>query len=287
MGSAREELRRSRAGGGSSLAVGERLTVASPGALALRAPLPWKPLIMASDRPGVALPPANESLPRPGGIASPEAGFELSGAEVKQLNSFLDGAIMDSCVRHHLWKGWGLCARHAWAYSVVEIEAFGGRPFSTTILYEDLLGRAVRSLHRSHRLPWPVAQRRLRSAASCFTCDYLRIVAGTTSDPRLGQLPRVRRLLAGSQPIWAPLACPRCGKGAGPVCRPHLLAGVSPGDRSEMEASLAELHGRLYVFLRSMTWRGPVANDLQQVAWVEALGWFHGWEPAFQLASPG
>ncbi|MHB1892608.1 MAG: hypothetical protein ACYCTZ_03805 [Candidatus Dormibacteria bacterium] len=231
------------------------------------------------------MPPADERPRASAGTAASGSRFELSRAELKQLNSFLDGAIMDSGVRHHLWKGWGLCGRHAWAYSVVEVEAFGGRPFSTTILYEDLLGRAVRSLHRSHHLPWTVALHRLRSSASCFTCDYLRIAAATTPGDPVGKFPRVGRLLLGSQPSWEPAACPRCAQGRGPICRPHLLAGGSPGERAQLEAYLAALDGRLQVFLRSMTWRGPVADDLEKVAWIEALGWFHGWEPAFQLAA--
>jgi hypothetical protein len=78
----------------------------------------------------------------------------FSEPEIRQIWSFLDGAIMDVGTRQHLWRSWGLCPRHAWCYAVAELEIRGGRPFSTTILYEELVGRAARLISRTKLLPW-------------------------------------------------------------------------------------------------------------------------------------
>ncbi|MDR0360227.1 MAG: hypothetical protein LBJ87_12305, partial [bacterium] len=96
----------------------------------------------------------------------------VSTAETKQLWWFLDGAIMNVGTRHHLWASWGLCPRHSWIHAVMEIENRGGRPFSTSILLEDLLERAIRSLRRTARLPWKVARSRLKAHRECFTRGY-------------------------------------------------------------------------------------------------------------------
>jgi len=219
---------------------------------------------------------------------------DLSNAEVRQLTAFLNGAIMDSGVRHHLWRSWGLCERHGWAYAVLEIEVNGGRPFSTTILLADLMVRAVRLMRRTRRLPWPVPLHRLRVGAKCFTCEFVAMIArvngafpASEESAAGGQTTRFTALLKSSEALWRPLACPACGGGRGPLCRPHLLAGRPPGLREEMERYLSGLSGRLETYLRSMTWRGPVASELEGVAWIEALGWFYGWRTPLSAVEDG
>ncbi len=220
--------------------------------------------------------------------------LELSNAEVRQLLAFLDGAIMDSGVRHHLWRSWGLCDRHGWAYALLEIETTGGRPFSTTILLADLIRRAARLMRRTRHLPWPVPLHRLRPAASCFTCEFVamsaRVNAGRSAHlDSVGTLQsdRFTARMRKSEPIWLPSVCPACGGGQGPVCRPHLVRGQNPGSREELEGYLLGLSGRLATYLGSMTWRGPVASELEGVAWIEGLGWLYGWQVPLSFPNRG
>lgn len=160
--------------------------------------------------------------------------LDLGIAEVKQLYEFLDGGIMVPDVRHHLWRSWGFCARHAWGYATVELELGLRDPFSLGILYVDLIERAVRLL-QSRRKP-AVILRRLQSHDSCFTCDYLEI--SKRDDPRYlrhqrqaNRRARTRQLLrrATRSGTVAPARCATTGK-AFPADRTSWPAGPSsPG----------------------------------------------------------
>jgi hypothetical protein len=214
-------------------------------------------------------------------------------AEVRQLWDFLDGAIMDPSSRARLRRGWGFCGRHAWAYAMTEIELRGGVPFSTSILYQDLTHRAAQAVGRSGLLPWGMALGRLRSRQVCPTCDYLS-TAQAREDPateerwrRVGGLRRTRPLIRRSRGIWLASACPRCADGGGLPCRPHLLQGVSPPEpRARLAAYLWDLSRRLRAYVRSSGAGGAAPAPDEESAWVEALGWFAGWEPAEALAAP-
>lgn len=200
--------------------------------------------------------------------------------EVKYLTSFIDGEIQVPEVRHHLHESWGLCARHAWIESVAECE-LRARPFGTSILYRDLTSRAADSLARR---PVPVVTRlrRLRSHATCLTCDYLDIAKMTDHSldaqvARVNARRRFTQLLRQSEHEWRAASCPACLGGHGPLCRPHLLAGgAEPG--LEVPNALEELAQRLAVFVRSMTWLGPMATPTVKSSWIEAIGWFAGWD---------
>ncbi len=216
---------------------------------------------------------------RPGEVPQ----LAVTSAELRQLSAFLDGAIMDAGVRHQLWRGWGLCPRHSWAYVLIEIERAGGRPFSATILLEDLLARAV---HRVRVSPTArLVVRGLRSRGSCVTCDYVAISGRAASrtepgDPvalELLDLHRSSALLRESWSLLQTVVCADCGAGTGPACRLHLLRGGALRSRAELSQYLDELHARVAMFLRSMTWRGPEVGPAEESSWVEAMGWFYGW----------
>jgi hypothetical protein len=205
----------------------------------------------------------------------------LALAEVRQLWWFLDGSIMNPDTRRHLWRSWGFCSRHTWAHAVVECE-LRVQPFSTAILYEDLTARAARALARPG--PAALASRRLTPRAACLTCDYLTLPSAGSNPElverwrRANRLERTRELLAVSRATWLPRSCPACAGGAGPTCRPHLLAepAAIPA-RRELAGELAALSRRLYLLVKSMGWQGPARTPELEAAWVEALGWFAGW----------
>lgn len=209
--------------------------------------------------------------------------------EARQLWWFLDGAMMAPDIRRHLWRSWGFCPRHAWLHAVVELQVRGGIPFATSILYEELARRAARTTRGAPGLPWGVALGRLRARASCLTCDYVALAAddraGRDLLPRTNRLDRVRERLRATRPAWQARSCPLCLGGTGPVCRQHLLLGAHPSPALSRE--LERLADRLDAFVRSMTWRGRPVDALGQASWVEALGWFAGWDYPRKLLGLG
>lgn len=210
----------------------------------------------------------------------PVGDLDFTLAEVKQLFSFLDGSIMSVFVRHRLWDSWGFCPRHTWAYVTAECELRGGKPFGVSILYEDLTARAARAA-RASLLGDRTVLRRLRGNGECFTCDYASFARGDPAyagrQARVNRRARTTALLLASRERWEPRSCPVCLGGDGPVCRPHLLSGAATVDPALPEV-LCDLATRLYSFGRSFTWRAPPATADEEASWVEALGWFAGWD---------
>jgi hypothetical protein len=225
------------------------------------------------------------------GPAAETGSLDFTSMEVRQLWSFLDGAIMALDTRQHLWRSWGLCPRHAWGSAVVEIEVHGGTPLSTAILYEDLCRRAARLLGR-RLAPTALVRSQLRSHASCFTCDYLSMLDGDRraetpeSDRammrRVNERSRTSAIFEKLGDLPVESACPRCLGGSGPICRPHLL---DRDDRhEELAEELAALARRLRTLIDSMTTKRAKIGALEEVSWIEALGWFGGWDYAQKLA---
>ncbi len=224
--------------------------------------------------------PAGDRSPLPGDVW-----LDATSAEVKQLWWFLDGAIQEPHVRQQLWRSWGLCSRHAWLHAVVETE-LRNQPFSTTILYEDLVSRAAATLEHSVGPAW-ARIRRLRSRGKCLTCSDLTLAG--PPDPsfesrtwRVNRRARIGRLLGGAVTEWVLRSCPECLGGVGPLCRLHLLAGA-PAEPRPVADALVELDARLRHFIKSMTWDGPTAGPEHHSSWIEALGWCGGWAYAAQL----
>lgn len=223
-----------------------------------------------------------------------ESGFDVgsldfTGSEVRQFRTFLDGAIMSVGVRHNLWRSWGLCPRHAWGYAITEVELRSGMPFSTAILYADLSSRAERLVGR--RRPWQLVRPNFESRSACFTCSWLETVARVTESEevdwrrhaaRVNQRRRVHERVAEARSTWLGKACPLCvSRAGGLVCRLHLLAGAAPPDG--LARALAQLTDRLETLADSLTVRRTVTDVDDRFAWVEALGWFGGWDYAQKL----
>ena len=206
--------------------------------------------------------------------------LDLTDAEVKQIWAFQDGAFMNVDVRHHLWKSWGFCPRHTWAAAFTE-PALRGRLHGTVILYEDLTGRAVTAVRRAAVRDVTIAHR-LEARASCFTCDFVDIAQEhpgarlVAARKQVNQRQRFTEMLMEGEAVWSQRTCPACLGGEGLVCRPHLLAGA--GVPKGLADGLAELRTRLAAFSNSMRWGGPRASVEDRSSWVEALGWFAGWD---------
>ncbi len=219
----------------------------------------------------------------------PDPGLDLTLAETKQLWSFFaHGSVQSVETRRHLHRSWGLCSRHAWSCVMAEY-AVRLRPLSTAVLYEDLVGRAAAALARP-ATPGVSRARRLRPRASCLTCDY---VSESRHDgsyeqrrERINGRSLFRAALEDTSEVWAERACPACVGGGGVPCRPHLIEGVLEPE-PDLPEHLEDLQRRLQGFIRSLTWHGPTASPDERVSWVEAIGWFAGWQvPRAALAAP-
>lgn len=129
-----------------------------------------------------------------------------------------------------------------------------------------------------------------------------------------------RRWLATSAEVWTPRICPACLAGSdgqeqgrrveehpaadgaarlhwGLLCRRHLLKRheLDVASAHEYAGHLSGLRDRLARHLSSMTSpggagtpaTGPVRAAEERVAWIEALGWFAGWELPLALTRRG
>jgi hypothetical protein len=214
------------------------------------------------------------------------ADLDLTLAEVKHLWSFLDGSIMNVDTRHHLWRSWGFCPRHTWCSAVADC-AYRLCPRSTVVLYEDLTQRAAATLGRP-AIRTATRLNRIRPRDTCFTCDYVAYASGDPTysrrQQRVNRRQKFNELLLEAEPVWWARSCPICLGGDGPICRLHLLDAGAHTPASVAEAlddaarQLDDIARRLAVFGKSMTWHGPVADARQRASWIEALGWFAGWQ---------
>jgi hypothetical protein len=252
----------------------------------------------------------------PGGALRPE--------EVEQLWSFLHGDVMNAGIRQHLRSALGLCPRHTWGYAVVEVELWvagagpreGHQPFDVCVLYEDLLRTVAAALSGRH-VRWHRLDQHLRSQASCRICDYLptgaqpeQPHAGGYAGVDLAAVTVEANALAfttswcqETQPVWGLRVCPACrhehagaaaaepvGRGhvtPAQLCRRHLLvrAHVTPLEGRAVSQRLLDVQQRVVMLLQSMSAGAALPPPAVEASWIEALGWFAGWDLPLALAS--
>jgi len=207
--------------------------------------------------------------------------FDYTPREVKQLWWFRDGSIMSVPIRDQLWEARGLCYRHAWGYALLEIEMMAGRAFSTAVLYADFTERAAKLMGGKRgfgRKP------KLDAAGPCMTCDHLKATAHQSLTgaewPRGAEIvnrgENTRLLVGWCEKTWRAASCPDCLGGSGPTCRPHLIAGATPS--AGIGDTLAGMAARLEPLVRSMTVDRTDIGDSERSSWIEAIGWFTGWQ---------
>lgn len=230
----------------------------------------------------------------------------LTVEEVGALWAFLHGDIMIGGIRQRVREHWGLCPRHAWGHAVVEIELWetgagargGHQPFDVIVLQDDLLETARHTLTSSRRSP----KHSLRRRGSCYVCDQLTGAtdrgltpigyAGFNSEPLTEETNRLeysRKWMDETSPVWSARTCPRCSDDQSPrgvLCRPHLVADDAPHEAvDQVIPYLDELAPRLKRLLDSMSEHGKPATPDDDAAWIEVLGWLHGWTFPLQLAA--
>lgn len=233
-----------------------------------------------------------------------DAESALSSEEVRVLWDFVHGDIMSGPTRSRLREHWGMCARHSWAYAVVEIELWeagagargGHQPFDLTILYTDLLQTMVDRLGSGRRHG---RVRVLERRGDCVICADVRggtprgilvTHAGLDLELLTGEANQMRFTedwLIETKPSWAAQVCPDCAAAVGAStvegtlpCRAHLLVAGAFTDASwELtRTTLAELAVQVRALTDSMTQAGAPATEAVNASWVKAVSWFTGWE---------
>lgn len=239
----------------------------------------------------------------------------LTPAEVRELWAFVHGDIMVGGIRQLLRASLGLCPRHTWGYAVVEVELWiygagsrgGHQPFDVCVLYTDLLEQVVARLRARKPGSRTSLAARLARQGRCRVCealgpqpdDVLVSFAGSNSVDLAAEanaLRFTRQWLLQTRPVWEPRRCPACVDGSsgasgwtgdGVWCLSHLTgpgapAGVSAAGLADY---LAGLSVRLDGLGRSMRQDAPAPTLQENASWIEAMGWFGGWELPCWLTS--
>lgn len=214
----------------------------------------------------------------------------LSDGEVDFFWWFIQGSLMDADVRARLHAHWGLCPRHSLAFFVVESSFRPHLIHGCTILYSELMRRALRHLNNEgiHCLvPDRLALHFLRASGPCHVCElgYGPHSPGSAPLERLEQgrdATSATRFASENCSGWQPYVCGVCsGNGSPALCRPHFIAAMEY-DAGKCTASQRELVKRVASHLdrfdNSFRWeqRGTdTAED--RGALIAAIGWCSGW----------
>jgi hypothetical protein len=152
--------------------------------------------------------------------------FAPTSAEINFLWSFIQGSITVPETWNALVRSYGFCERHAWIHISVEMSFRGEYLLGSTILYAELIEKALRAVSRPQSMVHNSLEQALRSGGPCFLCSMnLRNGASAGAAPRSrldpGSDNSVLRTFAGlTERVWRSWLCPEC---AGREC-----AGATP-----------------------------------------------------------
>jgi hypothetical protein len=212
-----------------------------------------------------------------------------SAGEVHAFFWFMQGSIMIPEIRHRLWAAWGFCERHAWGHLAVEA-AFRPRfLMGPSILYLDLIDRALACLSRAHARSSRQLQYCLRDKGVCMMCDMNVYAAGSGAAPvarieRGRSLENLQTVAKEARAYWQEHVCGQCNlTGQAMLCRPHLrerLRYLSPSERESHYRRLLDIREHLAIYDRSFVWEYRYLDSLEdRAALFSAIGWMSGWRP--------
>jgi hypothetical protein len=225
--------------------------------------------------------------------------FVLSDGEVDFLWWFIQGSIMDPGVRVRLYAHWGLCSRHSLAFFVVEAAFRPHLIHGCTILYRELMRRAIRVLDDRglHSLvPGSISRHLLHVAGPCHLCDlgYHERSEGNVSPDRLAQgrdMTNAVRFAVDNRRGWLPYVCSRCAGTDSPVlCRLHLIEAMEHEGAQiakSQHASIVSISTHLSTFENAFRWdlRGTDTEE-DRGALIGAIGWCSGWTELIRSLLP-
>ena len=161
-----------------------------------------------------------------------------------------------------------------------------------TILYAELIEKALCAVSRLESIGRHSFEYALRARSPCFLCAMnLRNSWACRSSPHdrasIADVTTARsRAFAGRlAPAWRSWLCPECAgrerAGAAPtLCRQHLIAAIrahGPVDISTQRNLLQDLYDHVARYQDSFLVGGPEASDQDRAALIAAIGWCSGW----------
>lgn len=213
--------------------------------------------------------------------------FHLSNGEIHFLWWFIQGSIMAPAVRESLWKGWGMCERHAWGFISVEAAFRQGYMHGPAIVYDDLMRQAERVFaHRN-------ISKGLHKKGPCHMCElgYGPDMKGAARPDivKTGRdLKEIRAFARRTFPYWREAVCGRCaGTGSEMRCRRHLREDLSARkirDLSMHEQLVRYIARHLSVYALSFRYEYNGTETEEDVAaLISAVGWCSGWKTLLEV----
>lgn len=223
------------------------------------------------------------------------AGFQLSGGEIHYLYWFIQGSIMVPHIRQRLRRAWGFCDRHAWGYLLVEAAFYRGYMHGASLLYEDLLFRALSVFNLGDPFKYWRLQRRLERKGPCPMCEmgfgpHSKGVARAYIIETGRSASELYVLAHSTQQYWEGTICGRCmGDGSVQRCRPHLIQDISFGLIKELSIHKRLVnyiydHIRLYHRSFRLEYQGSGTIE-DMAALISAVGWCSGWKTFLSIFS--
>jgi hypothetical protein len=190
-------------------------------------------------------------------------------------------------IRWRLRRAWGLCERHAWGALLGEASYRHGYLHGPTLLYEDLIDRALGAFEVHG--PWRARRvaRRLRATGPCLMCE-LGLEGQGAGAARLevlrdGRDPRALQDFAARTRLhWERTVCGRCaGRPSQVRCRVHFCEEIQRGAEPDVETQrrlLARIMKHLLVYSASFVWgHHGTESEEDRAALISAVGWCSGW----------
>jgi hypothetical protein len=224
---------------------------------------------------------------------SSEAEFRLSPGEIHYLYWYIQGSIMVPEIRQSLRKAWGFCERHAWAAMLVESAFRPSFLHGPSILYEDIMSRAVPAFDLSGPLQNFRLRINLREKGACMMCEmgYGPGTKGYASPDIIekgGDPAHLRAFALTTKKHWVKTVCGRCVENGSLLrCRRHLIEDTASGSLDSIfihRNLVRNVYDHLVIYVRSFCWdyRGT-ATEEDRAALISAIGWCSGWRPLLQI----
>jgi hypothetical protein len=217
------------------------------------------------------------------------AEFRLSPGEIHYLYWHIQGSIMEPETRQALRKAWGFCERHAWAAMLVESAFRPGFLHGPSILYENIMSRALPAFDLSGPLLALRLRFSLREKGPCLMCEMgygpgTEGKAGRDIIETGGNPEHLRAFARRTAQYWSETVCGVCNNSDSlERCRRHLTEDADRGFLPAISLQrdlVRSVHDRLVVYARSFVcgYHGT-ATDKDRAALISAVGWCSGWGP--------
>ncbi len=220
-------------------------------------------------------------------LVSPPGLFELSPGEIHFLWCFIQGSIMTPSTRNRLRKAWGFCERHAWGWISVEAAFRSGYMHGPAIMYEDLMGLALRAFQMHGPVQRGRLRRRLRQRGPCLMCEegYGPASTGFVKQQIVDQgrnLVELKRMAQTTRRYWQKAVCGRCsGTGSTQRCRRHFIEDESlrlNGGVTDHRSLVTYVSDHLVRYARSFQFEFRGSGTEEDIAaLLSAIGWCSGW----------